>query len=162
MSQYIKRSIEKELKKLSESFPVVMITGARQVGKTTVLNNLKEKNKINYVSLDNLATRALAIENPEMFLARYKAPLIIDEFQYAPDLFVYIKIIVDKRRQEHLKDEKVQATGLYYLTGSQVFHTMKNVSESLAGRVGLLELYPLSNREIEEKKMSFFYLNMKS
>ena len=156
MSQYIKRSIEKELKKLSESFPVVMITGARQVGKTTVLNNLKEKNKINYVSLDNLATRALAIEDPEMFLERYKAPLIIDEFQYAPDLFVYIKIIVDKKRQEHLKDKKVEATGLYYLTGSQVFHTMKNISESLAGRVGLLELYPLSNREIEGKKDELF------
>lgn len=156
MSQYIKRSIEKELKKMSESFPVVMITGARQVGKTTILNNMKERKKINYVSLDDLATRSLAIEDPEMFLTRYKAPLIIDEFQYAPDLLVYIKIIVDKRRQEHLKDEKVQATGLYYLTGSQVFHTMKNVSESLAGRVGLLELYPLSNREIEEKKDELF------
>ena len=156
MSQYIKRSIEKELKKLSESFPVVMITGARQVGKTTILNNMKEKNKINYVSLDDLATRSLALEDPEMFLARYKAPLIIDEFQYAPDLLVYIKILVDKKRQEHLKDEKVQATGLYYLTGSQVFHTMKNVSESLAGRVGLLELYPLSNREIEGKKDELF------
>lgn len=58
-----------------------------------------------------------------MFLARYKAPLIIDEFQYAPDLLVYIKIIVDKKRQEHLKDKKVQATGLYYLTGSQVYWT---------------------------------------
>lgn len=156
MSQYIKRSIEKELKKMSESFPVVMITGVRQVGKTTILNNMKERKKINYVSLDDLATRSLAIEDPEMFLTRYKAPLIIDEFQYAPDLLVYIKIIVDKRRQEHLKDEKVQATGLYYLTGSQVFHTMKNVSESLAGRVGLLELYPLSNREIEEKKDELF------
>ena len=156
MSQYIKRSIEKELKKMSESFPVVMITGVRQVRKTTILNNMKERKKINYVSLDDLATRSLAIEDPEMFLTRYKAPLIIDEFQYAPDLLVYIKIIVDKRRQEHLKDEKVQATGLYYLTGSQVFHTMKNVSESLAGRVGLLELYPLSNREIEEKKDELF------
>ena len=113
MSQYIKRSLEKELKKMSESFPVVMITGARQVGKTTILNNMKERKKINYVSLDDLATRSLAIEDPEMFLARYKAPLIIDEFQYAPDLLVYIKIIVDKRRPEHLNDEQVQATGLY-------------------------------------------------
>lgn len=156
MSQYIKRSIEKELKKLSESFPVVMITGARQVGKTTILNNMKERNKINYVSLDDLATRSLAIEDPEMFLARYKTPLIIDEFQYAPDLLIYIKIIVDKQRQKHLNDEKIQATGLYYLTGSQVFHTMKNVSESLAGRIGLLELYPLSNREIEGKKDDLF------
>lgn len=156
MSIYIKRSIEKELKKLSESFPVIMITGSRQVGKTTLLNNMREQNKINYVSLDDLSTRSLAIEDPEMFLSRYKAPLIIDEFQYAPDLLTYIKIIVDKQRQEHLKKEKIQATGLYYLTGSQVFHTMKNVSESLAGRVGLLELYPLSNREIENKEEELF------
>lgn len=156
MSIYIKRSIEKELKKLSESFPVIMITGSRQVGKTTLLNNMREQNKINYVSLDDLSTRSLAIEDPEMFLSRYKAPLIIDEFQYAPDLLTYIKIIVDKKRQEHLKNEEIQATGLYYLTGSQVFHTMKNVSESLAGRVGLLELYPLSNREIENKEEELF------
>ena len=140
MSKYIKRSIEKELKKLSESFPVIMITGARQVGKTTLLNNMREQNKINYVSLDDLATRALAIEDPEMFLSRYRAPLIIDEFQYAPDLLTYIKIIVDKQRQENLKNEKIQATGLYYLIGSQVFHTMKNVSESLAGRIGIIDL----------------------
>ena len=156
MSKYIKRSVEKELKKLSESFPVIMITGSRQVGKTTLLNNMKEENNVNYVSLDNLTIRRLAIEDPEMFLERYKPPIIIDEFQYAPDLLIYIKIIVDKKRQEHLKDEKVKSTGLYYLTGSQVFHTMKNISESLAGRVGLLELYPLSNREIENKKDSLF------
>ena len=112
MSIYIRRSIEKELKKLSESFPVIMITGSRQVGKTTLLNNMREQNKINYVSLDDLSTRTLAIEDPEMFLSRYKAPLIIDEFQYAPDLLTYIKIIVDKQRQEHLKNEEIQATGL--------------------------------------------------
>ena len=156
MSGYIKRSIEKELKKLSESFPVVMITGPRQVGKTTLLNNMKNQKQVNYVSLDDLSIRALAIEDPEMFLARYKLPLIIDEFQYAPNLLTYIKIIVDKKRQEHLKNEEIQATGLYYLTGSQVSHTMKNINESLAGRVGLLELYPLSNREIENKEDSLF------
>ena len=158
MSGYIKRTIEEQLIKLSKGFPVVMITGSRQVGKTTLLNNLqkKEENKINYISLDNLLVRALAVEDPEMFLDRYKAPLIIDEFQYAPNLLSYIKIIVDKKRQEHLENNKVQATGLYYLTGSQVFHTMKDISESLAGRIGILELYPLSNREIENKKEEIF------
>ena len=157
-SGYIKINIEEQLIKLSKGFPVVMITGSRQVGKTTLLNNLqkKEENKINYISLDNLLVRALAVEDPEMFLDRYKAPLIIDEFQYAPNLLSYIKIIVDKKRQEHLENNKVQATGLYYLTGSQVFHTMKDISESLAGRVGILELYPLSNREIENKKEEIF------
>lgn len=158
MSGYIKRSIEMQLNKLSKGFPVIMITGSRQVGKTTLLNNLQKtkKEKINYVSLDNLSVRALAIDDPEMFLERYKAPLIIDEFQYAPNLLSYIKMIVDKKRQEHLENEKIQSTGLYYLTGSQVFHTMKNISESLAGRVGILELYPLSSREIENKKDEIF------
>lgn len=158
MSGYIRRSIEMQLNKLSKGFPVIMITGSRQVGKTTLLNNLQKtkKEKINYVSLDNLSVRALAIDDPEMFLERYKAPLIIDEFQYAPNLLSYIKMIVDKKRQEHLENEKIQSTGLYYLTGSQVFHTMKNISESLAGRVGILELYPLSSREIENKKDEIF------
>lgn len=158
MSNYIKRSVENKLEQLSKSFPVIMITGSRQVGKTTLLNNLQKQSKseINYVSLDNLSVRALAKEEPELFLERYKAPLIIDEFQYAPDLLSYIKIIVDEKKQEHLENEKVQSMGLYYLTGSQVFHTMKSVSESLAGRIGILELYPLSNREIENKNEDFF------
>lgn len=156
MSIYIKRSIENQLSKLSESFPVIMVTGPRQVGKTTLLNNIKEEKKLNYVSLDDLSVRALAIEDPELFLDRYKNPLIIDEFQYAPNLLSYIKIIVDQKRQEHLKDQNVKATGLYYLTGSQVFHTMKDVSESLAGRVGILELNALSNREIEKKQDELF------
>ena len=156
MSIYIKRSIENQLSKISESFPVIMVTGSRQVGKTTLLNNIKEEKKLNYVSLDDLSVRALAIEDPQLFLDKYKLPLIIDEFQYAPNLLSYIKIIVDQKRQEHLKDQKVKATGLYYLTGSQVFHTMKDVSESLVGRAGILELYALSNREIEKKQDEIF------
>ena len=157
MSGYIKRSIESKLEELEKAFPVIMITGSRQVGKTTLLTVLqKEENKINYISFDNIQIRALAIEDPELFLERYKPPLIIDEFQYAPNLLSYIKIIVDKKRQEHLENEKIQSAGLYYLTGSQVFHTMKNISESLAGRVGILQLYPLSNREIENKKDDMF------
>ncbi len=158
MSNYIKRNIEERLKKLEKAFPVIMITGSRQVGKTTLLINIQKQaeNKVNYVSLDNLSIRALAVEDPELFLARYKPPIIIDEFQYAPDLLSYIKIIVDEKRQQHLQNEEIQATGLYYLTGSQVFHTMKSISESLAGRVGMLELYPLSNRELENKKSTIF------
>ena len=151
MNGYIKRSMESQLNKMSESFPVIMITGSRQVGKTTLLNIMKgkDKDKINYISLDDLSARALAIEDPELFLKKYKFPLIIDEFQYAPDLLSYIKIIVDKKRLEHLKDKNSKCNGLYYLTGSQVFHAMNNISESLAGRVGILNLYALSNREIE-------------
>ncbi len=158
MDGYIKRSIENKLNQLAKAFPVIMITGSRQVGKTTLLNNIQKKeiDKLNYISLDNLSIRTLAIEEPEMFLERYKPPLIIDEFQYAPDLLSYIKIIVDEKRKEHLENNEIQATGLYYLTGSQVFHTMKSISESLAGRVGILELYPLSNREIEKKEEEIF------
>ena len=94
MSGYIKRSIKSKLEELEKAFPVIMITGSRQVGKTTLLTVLqKEENKINYISLDNIQIRALAIEDPELFLERYKPPLIIDEFQYAPNLLSYIKII---------------------------------------------------------------------
>ncbi len=156
MSKYIKRTIEDRIKQLAKAFPVIIITGARQVGKTTLLNNIQKQDTINYISLDNLSVRTLAIEDPEMFLERYKPPLIIDEFQYAPNLLSYIKIIIDKKRQEHLDTPTTKATGLYYLTGSQVFHTMKEISESLAGRVGILELYPLSNREMEGKKETIF------
>ena len=159
MESYIKRSIENQLLKLSKSFPVVIVTGPRQVGKTTLLNNIREEKNINYVTLDDLKVRELAIEDPELFLEKYKFPLIIDEFQYAPKLLSYIKIIVDKKRQEHLKDNNIKATGLYYLTGSQVFHTMKDISESLAGRIGILELNTLSSREIENKKDDLFLPN---
>lgn len=90
----------------------------------------------------------LAQDDPEMFISMHESPIIIDEFQYAPDLLSYIKIKIDEERVESLKENKSAPTGMYYLTGSQVFHTMKNVSESLAGRVGILDLYGLSTREL--------------
>ena len=151
MEKLINRTIKKSIEKMENTFPVVMLTGPRQVGKTTLLKVIQEEkaNKINYVSLDNLSTRQLAIESPELFLRTYKTPLIIDEFQYAPDLLSYIKIIIDNKRFEALKDKNIKCNGLFYLTGSQAFQTMKNVSESLAGRVGILSLYGLTNRELE-------------
>lgn len=158
MNKLMNRTIKKAIKEIENSFPVVMITGPRQVGKTTLLKMIREENdeEINYVSLDELTTRTLAIEDPELFLRTYKMPLIIDEFQYAPDLLSYIKIIVDNKRFENLKDSNIKQNGLFYLTGSQTFQTMNNVSESLAGRVGILNLYGLTNREIEGKKENFF------
>ncbi len=135
---YIKRVIEQRLIKFSQSFPVVMLTGARQVGKTTLLKNTDFAEKINYVSLDYPNLRSLARRDPELFLQTYQPPVIIDEIQYAPELFPYIKIRVDQNN----------AAGQYFLTGSQVFHLMQNVSESLAGRVGVLQLHPLSRAEI--------------
>ncbi len=141
---YIKRAIEDRLEYLSKHFPVVMVCGARQVGKTTLLKELNKKNnnEINYITLDYPNVRALAKSDPELFLQQYGAPLIIDEIQYAPELLPYIKIRVDN----------ADMAGQYYLTGSQMFHMMKNVSETLAGRVGILSMYSLSRAEIEGRE----------
>lgn len=155
MNSYINRTIEKSVNEIGKAFPVVMITGPRQVGKTTLLNRIREEKNLNYVSLDDLKARSLAIEDPELFLRTYEYPLIIDEFQYAPNLLSYIKIIVDEKRLAKLK-ENTNSNGLFYLTGSQAFQSMKNVSESLAGRVGILDLYGLSNREINNKEEKIF------
>lgn len=158
MNNYIKRTIESTVKNMAKSFPVVMITGPRQVGKTTLLNMLikESEEKINFITLDNLDARKLAIEDPKLFLRTYRTPLIIDEFQYAPELLTYIKIMVDKRRLESFDNENIKKNGLFYLTGSQAFQTMSNVTESLAGRLGILNLYGLTRREIEETEETFF------
>lgn len=156
MSNYIKRSIETSVKDLERAFPVIIVTGPRQVGKTTLLNQITKNKKINYISLDDLDVRSLAQEDPEMFLRTYEYPLVIDEFQYAPNLLPYIKILVDKKRLERINNDKIKATGMFYLTGSQAFQTMKNVSESLAGRIGILDLNTLSNREINGLKEEAF------
>ena len=159
MNDYIKRTMEKTVEKMKKSFPVIMITGPRQVGKTTLLSIMADKNKnekINFISLDDLNARSLAIEDPELFLRTYEMPLIIDEFQYAPNLLSYIKIIVDKKRLENLKDNNVKCNGLFYLTGSQAFETMENVTESLVGRIAILDMNGLTNREIENMEDEVF------
>ena len=137
---YLTRTMEAKLNYLAEHFPVVIVCGARQVGKTTLLKQMQEKKgELQYVTLDYPRIRSLAKEDPELFLQQYQPPIIIDEIQYAPELLPYIKIRVDKSGLH----------GQYYLTGSQMFHMMKNVSESLAGRVGILSMYSLSRAEIE-------------
>lgn len=158
MNKYKTRTIEISLNSLIGKCPVIMITGPRQVGKTTLLNHLvaTSNEKINYVSLDNLLIRTQAVEDPELFLRNYETPLIIDEFQYAPELLSYIKIKVDDARQKEMFEDGQEVGTLYYLTGSQVFQTMKNVSESLAGRIGILDLYGFSTRELEEVEEPIF------
>ena len=158
MNKYKTRTIEKSLNSLIDNCPVIMVTGPRQVGKTTLLNHLvaTSNEKINYVSLDNLLIRSQAMEDPELFLRSYETPLIIDEFQYAPELLSYIKIKVDNARQNEMFGDGKEVGTLYYLTGSQVFQTMKNVSESLAGRIGILDLYGFSNRELEAIEENIF------
>lgn len=110
---------------------------------------LRKINKdVNYISLDDLNARALALSDPEFFLETYGTPLIIDEFQYAPNLLSYIKIRVDKERFERINESAQNAIALYYLTGSQSFVSMKNISESLAGRVGVVEMNALATAEL--------------
>lgn len=145
---YIKRAIEKRITELAAHFPVVMVCGPRQVGKTTVLKEITSRlpNEYNYVTLDYPQLRMLAKNDPELFLQQYQPPLIIDEIQYAPELLPYIKIRVDENNK----------SGQYFLTGSQMFRMMENVSESLAGRVGVLTLYSLSQAETEGRESNPF------
>ncbi len=154
MEKYINRNIESVIEKMSKGFPVIMVTGPRQVGKTTMIMHINKN--INYVSLDNLNARDLAISDPELFLETYKAPLVIDEFQYAPNLLSYIKMRVDEARLNNVLNSGKEVTTMYYLTGSQSFLSMKNVSESLAGRVGIIEMYGLSTNELNEKPDKVF------
>ena len=139
---YIKRDMEETFLRASEHFKVVLVTGPRQVGKTTMMKKLMEGSERKYVTLDDLVLRDLAINDPETFIKTYSPPVFIDEVQYAPELFTYIKIQVDERQQK----------GDYWLSGSQIFRLMRGVSESLAGRVGLLDLFPLSQNEIYNHK----------
>lgn len=138
MNQYIKRDMEAVVLKLSKQYPAILVTGPRQVGKTTMLQNLMKGTERNYVTLDNLEDRKLAKEDPEMFFQKYKTPILIDEIQYAPNLFTYIKIQIDKNKK----------AGEFWLTGLQIFRLMKGVTESLAGRMAILNLNSLSQNEI--------------
>ncbi len=134
---YITRELERKFLKMNGFFKAILVTGARQVGKTTMLKHLAEGTNRTYVSLDNAMARDLAQSDPVLFFQTYKPPILIDEVQKAPELFEQIKIICDE------SDEK----GLIWLTGSQQYGMMKKVRETLAGRIGILELYSLSQRE---------------
>lgn len=148
--RYIARNLEKVVLEVTKEYPVVLVTGPRQVGKTTMLQKLMEGTDRNYVSLDDLNERNLAKRDPEMFLQLHKPPILIDEVQYAPELFVYIKIHVDKYHN----------AGDFWLTGSQVFKLMSGIQESLAGRVAVLSLTSLSQAEICGGEMQPFTLDI--
>ena len=137
---YIVRHMEQKVLRLSKSFSALLITGPRQAGKTTMLRELAAREGIGrgYVSLDDLNMRDMAKNDPQLFLQLHRPPVIIDEVQYAPELFTYIKIHVDEYHEP----------GAFWLTGSQIYRLMRGVRESLAGRVALLHLSPLSQREI--------------
>lgn len=147
---YITRNLEQIVNQVTKEYPAVLVTGPRQVGKTTMLRKLMEGSDRSYVSLDDLGERSLAREDPELFLQMHKPPVLIDEVQYAPELFTYIKIYVDTR----------QEPGAFWLTGSQVFRLMDGVQESLAGRVAVLSLTSLAQAEICGSPMPPFELEL--
>lgn len=134
---YTERTLEAFVKKAARQFPVVLVTGARQVGKTTLLQNAAGT-ALSYVTLDDPLVLSLAQEDPALFMQRFPPPVLIDEIQYAPGLLPYIKMAVDKSRQPNQ----------FWLTGSQPFHLMQGVSESLVGRVAVIQLLGLSYREL--------------
>jgi len=140
LRMYIRRHMEGALRKRADMYSAVIVTGPRQAGKTTLL---KEAVKgVNYITLDNHTVRLAARETPSLFFKQYEPPVIVDEIQYEPQILHNVKLIADETKKK----------GQFYLTGSQAFHLMKNVTESLAGRVGVLELMGLSYREIKETK----------
>jgi uncharacterized protein len=143
VNMYISRLLEETLKEAIRTFPAILITGPRQSGKTTLVIEFLSK-KYKYVSLDELDIRSFAIEDPRGFLEKYGSPLIIDEIQNAPQLLSYVKSKIDSDRKP----------GNWILTGSQQFSLMRNVSESLAGRVAVLTLLPFSQAEKKQKLRS--------
>lgn len=149
---YIVRNLEKVVLEVTEEYPVVLVTGPRQVGKTTMLQKLMEGTERSYVTLDDLNERNLAKTDPELFLQLHKPPILVDEVQYAPELFTYIKIWVDEHHH----------AGDFWLTGSQVFKLMNGVQESLAGRVAVLSLTSLSQAELCGGKMEPFTVTLDS
>lgn len=135
--EYIPRHLERKFTKMSNFFKAVLVTGARQVGKTTMLKHLAQGQKRTYVSLDVKMARELAQTDPVLFFQTYKPPILIDEVQYAPELFPQIKIMCDESEK----------TGQFWLTGSQQYKMMEVARESLAGRVGIMPMYSLSQTE---------------
>ena len=142
---YIKRHLEATITKLSRQFKVVLLTGPRQVGKTTLLRKLAAADRT-YVTMDDIAVRSLATSEPALFLQRYQPPLLIDEIQLAPKLLPYLKMYVDEQGQN----------GDFWLTGSHAFELMQGVAESLAGRVGVVNLLGLSYGELTGRSAGAF------
>ena len=140
----LERTLHPVLERTAKGFRVILLNGQRQVGKTTLLKNMAKRTNRGYISLDDMNARKLANTDPELFLSQNPPPVIIDEIQYAPELFPYIKIYVDEHR-----DHK----GAFWLTGSQKYKLMLGVQESLAGRIAIFDLMGLSYRE--KKKQPF-------
>jgi predicted AAA+ superfamily ATPase len=137
MNRFIRREIEGPIREASRQFPAIVLTGPRQTGKSTLLQKMFPKHA--YATFDLPSVRARARKDPELFLETLGAPAILDEIQYVPEILPYLKVFIDRNRSK---------TGLYLMTGSQVFHLMAGITESLAGRVALFELLGFSLTEV--------------
>lgn len=135
--EYISRELERKFLKMNQVFKVLLVTGARQVGKSTMLKHLAKDTGRTIVSMDDIRSRELARRDPRLFFQMYKTPILIDEVQKAPELFEYIKQICDETEEK----------GLFWLTGSESKKLLKNAGDSLAGRVCILKMYSLSLKE---------------
>ena len=150
--EYISRNLEAVVMQVTKEFPAVLVTGPRQVGKTTMLQKLMEGTNRKYVSLDDLNERSLAKSDPELFLQVHNPPVLIDEIQYAPELFPYIKIYADSHHEP----------GAFWITGSQVFQMMRGVQESLAGRIAVLSMTSLAQAELAGVSMTPFKIDLEA
>ena len=150
--EYISRNLEAVVMQVTREFPAVLVTGPRQVGKTTMLQKLMEGTDRKYVSLDDLNERSLAKSDPELFLQVHNPPVLIDEIQYAPELFPYIKIYADSHHEP----------GAFWITGSQVFQMMRGVQESLAGRIAVLSMTSLAQAELAGASMTPFKIDLEA
>lgn len=136
--EYISRAIERKFLSMSAAFKAVMVVGARQIGKSTMLRHLAENEQRTYVTMDDSRARELAESDPALFFQMYKPPILIDEAQKAPALFEYIKILCDQSEER----------GRFWLTGSQSKRLLREAGDSLAGRLCVLHMYSLSQAEI--------------
>lgn len=135
--EYLSRELERKFLKMNKVFKVLLVTGARQVGKSTMLKHLAKDTGRTIVSMDDSRNRELARRDPSLFFQTFKTPILIDEVQKAPELFEYIKQICDETEEK----------GLFWLTGSESKKLLKNAGDSLAGRVCILKMYSLSLKE---------------
>lgn len=153
---YIQRHLEQQILDASRYYPVVMVCGQRQVGKSTMLHHIAEPER-RYVTLDDGRARRLAESDPALFFETYGTPLLIDEFQRVPSILLEMKRIVDQKALEGEDNN-----GMFWLTGSQKFRMMQNVSESLAGRIAIFDMSSLSAAEIENRPAAIFHPDLNS
>lgn len=153
---YIQRHLEAQVLHASRYYPVVMVCGQRQVGKSTMLNRIKEPDR-RYVTLDDGNARRLAVNDPSLFFETYGYPLLIDEFQRVPSILLEMKKIIDQRA---LAGE--DNSGMFWLTGSQKFKMMRDVSDSLAGRIAVFDLASLSAAELEGRPAALFHPDLET